>query len=372
MNDANTEKGVVRKIQIMTTGGTIGSMKEDGTTVVREEGEALSAYMRSLETLKESIYEEWNITIEFSFRDLFNKDSSDVNPSDWIKIIDAIVEDYDKYNSFVITHGTNTLGYTCSALSFALGNLGKPVILTGSQVPHLSPGSDASLNLENAIRIAVYPNIGLGAKTESVFNGVYAVFGSNVIAGPRVKKVTEFDYDAFKTFNAGNVGRIGRVIRINWDNLEKYQSKLKPFAEDAFDLDVVKDFDINIVSLTEFPGLNPEIFETLVERGTKGFVLRSFGGGDPSIKLLKAFDYLRENKIPIVVTTQAPDGVATMKVNDPGVKAEKKGAIPANDMSIESMSVKMAWLIGQEQSYQKIKRNMTNNIIGEVSDEKLD
>lgn len=361
-----------KKIRVFTTGGTIGSIKEEGVTKVKKDGETLSAFEQTLGTLKEAIFSEWSMNIEFFFKELFNIDSSDINPSEWVKIIDAIVEDYDHYDAFVITHRTNTLGYTCSALTFALGNLGKPVVLTGSQVPHSLPGSDATLNLENAIRVAVYPNIGLGAKTASVFNGVYAVFGSNVIAGSRVKKVTEFDYDAFKTFNAGNVGRIGRVIRINWENLEKYQDNLKPFAEDAFDLSINKDFDTNIVSLTEFPGLNSQIFETLVENGIKGFVLRSFGGGDPNGNLLTALDYLREKEIPIVVTTQAPDGVATMRVNDPGILAEKKGAIPANDMSIESMTVKMAWLLGQGKSYRKIVREMTNNFRGEISPEKLD
>ena len=133
-------------------------------------------------------------------------DSSDITPKHWIDLVNLIEVNYDEYDSFIVTHGTNTLGYTCAALSFAFANLNKPVILTGSQVPSGMPGSDALTNLNNAIRVAVWPY--------HPVKGIVAVFGSHIITGTRVKKSTEFDYDAFQSFTSASIGRIGRIINI--------------------------------------------------------------------------------------------------------------------------------------------------------------
>jgi L-asparaginase len=283
-----------------------------------------------------------------------------------------IKEKYDDYNSFIITHGTNTLGYTCAALSFALANPNKPIVLTGSQVPSGMPGTDALTNLNNAMRVAVWPRL-----DETPLKGVLAVFGSHIITGTRVKKDTEFDYDAFKSFSTGSIGRIGRIININESNLKTHLSYLStgqyPGARKAKGLICENDFDMRIASLTEFPGMSPDIFKNLVDNNDiRGFILRSFGAGDASANLHPAFEFLKSKEIPIVVTTQAPNGNSNFQVNEPGQYLKDKDlAIPAYDMSIESQTTKLAWLLAKknkgELNYLQICKEMVHDIRGEIN-----
>ena len=131
-----------------------------------------------------------------------------------------------------------------------------------------------------------------------------------------------------------------------------------------------KEFDTkNIASLTEFPGMSPDIFKTLVEQNNiKAFILRAFGAGDASLHLLPGFEYLKEKQIPIVVTSQAPSGVASFQVNESGkVLKDRNLAIPAFDMSMESMVTKLGWLLAQNLSYEQIKSKMLEDLHGEIN-----
>lgn len=351
-----------KKILLISTGGTIAQTKDDEGTSVSKGDKKADAFATALENASQ------NLGIEkIDPLPVLDKDSSNIVPEDWGVIVRAILENYDLYDSFVITHGTNTLGYTSAALSFALGKLGKPVILTGSQVPFGYPGSDAAMNLENAIRVAAYDK-GLA--------GVMAVFGSHIITGTRVKKTTEFEYDAFKSFNSSaSIGRVGRILKINKDALEAHLSWIEPRARYAKELDVKCHFDMNIASLTEFPGMSSDIFKVLVNsKKVKGVIYRATGAGDPNIakagvqfdNLREGFEYLQEKRIPIVVTTQAPDGVASMDVNEPGMLAFELGAIPAWDMSMEAMTAKFGWLLGRGTKYEDMRSEMTRNMMGEL------
>lgn len=358
------------KILLITTGGTIaGNVATDKQDegMVRTADEFSDIISPTLTVLNR----KYNIDIRIDPEELCDVDSSNISPQHWIDLAALIKTRYDDYDSFVITHGTNTLGYTCAALSFALANLNKPVILTGSQVPAGMPGTDALTNLNNALRVAVWPREGNPIK------GVLAVFGSHIITGTRVKKDTEFDYDAFKSFSIGSVGRIGRIININESNLEKHLSYLNtnayPAARTAKDLICENDFDMRIASLTEFPGMSPDIFKNLVDtNGIRGFILRSFGAGDASTNLLPAFEFLKSKEVPIVVTTQAPNGNSNFQVNEPGQYLKEHDlAIPAYDMSIESQTTKLAWLLAKknkgEITYRQIVREMVTDIRGEIN-----
>ena len=140
---------------------------------------------------------------EIDVRNIMNIDSSNAVPENWQQIAQAISEEYDKYDGFLITHGTNTMAYTASALSFALQNLGKPVVLTGAQVPAEVISTDGRNNLVNALRVCTLD-----------ISGVFVVFGSKIIMGVRSKKISESDLDAFATFNATDFGRIGIGIEL--------------------------------------------------------------------------------------------------------------------------------------------------------------
>lgn len=285
---------------------------------------------------------------------------------DWEVITQTIYDKYDDYDAFIVTHGTNTMGYTCAAVSFALGNLGKPVIFTGSQVSYGILGTDSVLNLENIVRV-ICENDRLA--------GVLLIFGSKVISGTRVKKKTEFDYDAFKTFGRSpDIGYLGNKVVFNQEMLNKHMSFLGIKSRSRAGLDLKNKFDNNIISLTEFPGLKSEFIISLVESGVKGFILRATGAGDPNVapedatypNLRDAFLYLQEHRIPIVVTTQAPDGVSSMSINNPGILAKELGAIPAWDMSMETMVTKLSWLIANGYQYEEIQELMVTSFRGEI------
>lgn len=353
-----------KRILIIATGGTIAGNVADNIISNKIKTD-LNSFTAIIDNAVGIIEQVWNIEVKPEVKELLNIDSSDFLPEHWTLLAATIQEQYDDFDAFIILHGTNTMGYTSAALSFALDNINKPVILTGAQVPLGYLGSDAVTNLVNSLRLAIW--------SYHQIKGVYAVFGSKIIAGTRVKKGTDFDYDPFKSFITGSIGQIGRVIRIEQPALEKhvsYLSKSSPLASHAASLVVRKDFNTSsIASLTEFPGLNAKIFQNLVDSmQIKAFVFRAFGAGDPSKELFEAFEYLKRSEIPIVVTTQAPNGVASFQVNENGKYLKDRDlAIPAFDMSIESITTKLAWLLAQNLSYEQIKVRMLTDLHGEIN-----
>lgn len=378
-------KSKVVKLLVLTTGGTIAGEVDESAAL--HGGSDIPTLLESLDQARADICKDSDLLdeIRLETREVAEVDSSNIEPSHWVKIIDTIADNYWKFDGFIVTHGTNTMGYTAAALSFALENLGKPVVVTGSQVPHGWPGSDALMNLQNSLRVATWHKQVGGPNGFKSIRGVVCVFGSHIITGTRAKKSTEFDYDAFQSFSTASLGRIGRVIRWNVENVIRhleYLSGTRPEAsltetgDHAHELSVVKEFDARVLSFTEFPGMNATTFESLSahligEARLKGVVFRAFGAGDVSTNLHPAFAYLKEQEIPIVVTTQAPNGNSNFSVNQPGIDLAKKGlATPAYDMSIESMTTKLMWLLGQELSYAEINRMLIDDLHGEVSKDK--
>ncbi|MFA6072963.1 MAG: asparaginase [Candidatus Woesearchaeota archaeon] len=352
-----------KRIKVIFTGGTVaGNVAE--SKISQSIKSDPNSFMAILENSVDIVKKNWNIEITPSICELFNIDSSNMQPENWTMIIDEIQNTYDDYDAFIILHGTNTMGYTAAALTFALENVNKPVILTGAQVPLGYLGTDSVTNLVNSLRMAVWGY--------HEIKGVMAVFGSKIITGARVKKGTDFDYDPFKAFQTGSLGNIGRFMRIDEAAMKKhigYLSKHKALAIQSRVLSVKKNFDTkSIASLTEFPGMSVEIFQSLVENnGIKAFIFRAFGAGDPSSHLFPAFEYLKKNEIPIVVTTQAPNGVSNFQVNETGQYLKEHDlAIPAYDMSIESITVKLSWLLAQKIKYEDIKQKMIEDMHGEI------
>ncbi len=352
----------MKKILIISTGGTISQEHTtEGIAVSNERAFKGDTFADVLDSFKNKL----NIDAIDSIT-IMNKDSSNMISKDWETIANSIYDNYDAYDAFIVTHGTNTMGYATAAVSYAIGNLGKPVIFTGSQVSYGIPGSDSIMNLENILRVIT---------EKDNLAGVFLIFGSKIITGTRVKKKTEFDYDAFKTFGRlPDIGYIGNSIVLNDASLNRHLSYLGIKSKVKNGLDMKNSFDNNIMSLTEFPGLKSEYIIKLAESGVKGFILRATGAGDPNVapasadypNLREAFAYLQEHKIPIVVTTQAPDGVSSMGINEPGILAKELGAIPAWDMSMETMVTKLSWLIACGYSYEEIQQLMITPFRGEI------
>lgn len=352
----------MKRILVISTGGTISQEHTDtGIAVSNDNAFKGTTFAGLLNLFKEKL----NLATIDSIT-IMNKDSSNMISKDWELIAQSIYDNYDEYDAFIVTHGTNTMGYATAAVSYAIGNLGKPVIFTGSQVSYGIPGSDAIMNLENILRVII--------EKDNVA-GVFLIFGSKIITGTRVKKKTEFDYDAFKTFGRlPDIGYLGNSIVFNDASLNRHLSYLGIRSKTKSGLELKNRFDNNIMSLTEFPGLKSEYIIKLAESGVKGFILRATGAGDPNVapegadypNLREAFSYLQEHKIPIVVTTQAPDGVSSMSVNEPGILAKELGAIPAWDMSMETMVTKLSWLIANGYSYEDIQEFMLTSFRGEI------
>lgn len=364
INPESTPSYTQKRVLIIFTGGTIAGNVATSEVAENKKSDP-NDFMNIVGNSVDVIRNTWNVNIESSIVELFNVDSSNIVPDNWTKLAAEIESKYDRYDAFIILHGTNTMGYTCAALSFAFENINKPVVVTGAQVPLGYLGSDATTNLINAMRLAVWEY--------HPIKGVMAVFGSKIISGTRVKKGTDFDYDPFKSFITGAMGQIGRLIKVDKGALEKhvsYLSKVKPLAVQSRVLSVKKEFDASsIVSLTEFPGMSPDIFKVLVEEnGAKAFIFRAFGAGDASERLFPAFRYLKKKKIPIVITSQAPSGVASFQVNETGQYIREHDlAIPAFDMSIESMTTKLAWLLAQNIPYYEMKGRMLEDLHGEIN-----
>jgi len=355
-----------KSLLIISTGGTIAQTRSEGegTTVNKGDqgaktfAEALGKALAEVNISKENVH-----AIQ-----IMDIDSSNLVPRHWEQMIDAIVDNYNDHDMFLLTHGTNTMGYTTAALSFALENLGKPVVVTGSQVPLKYAGTDALSNLEKSVMVAAYPDMA----------GVITVFGSRIIIGTRTKKMTEFGLDAFASFKTSPLGEVGsKGVHIKQSDLDAYLAFYGSKARFSRDLRVSKNFDMHIASFTEFPGMTSEfLIDAVKGSNIRGIVMRTSGAGDPNVlpenkkdeheNLRQAFQYLSDNKIPVVITTHAPDGVASMDINTPGREARALGAIPAWDMSIESMTVKLGWLLGQKLSYEEINAKMLTSLKGEI------
>ena len=282
---------------------------------------------------------------EISMRTIANIDSTDMDKRLWEEMVRVINKEYKNYDGFLITQGTNTLAYASSALSWALQGIGKPVVLTGAQIPAEHISSDARNNLVNALRLAT---MDLG--------GVFVVFGSKIILGCRAKKVSESELDAFKTFNDSDFGEISIAMVLKRATHRGHNKLFK--AKNGF--------EDNIACLTLIPGLQSKHITDLIDSGVKGIILRAYGSGDIPECLFLALMYAKKKKIPVVVTTQCPGGATVMGLNNVGKRALELGVIQAFDMSMETMSTKLMWLLARGHSYEAIQKAMHENMIGEV------
>lgn len=342
------------KILLITTGGTISQEDKDGKHI----SEGTIAKQGFLDSVRQNPN---NANVSIDVKDLFNIDSTNVTPMHWNEILKLLAAEYDNYDAFCITHGTNTMGMTSAALAFGLEVFDKPVYITGSQVPFGVEGADANQNFENMIRIA--------RDHYQKMKGVFVVMGSVVMLGTRVKKVSDNDYAAFNSFQQNALASFGSKAVLRFDeqrlvtNNEKYSGG-SPRVFSSYPTNV-------IASLTDHAGIDVNDLKLLVEQGgKKGFIMRGVGVGDIHESFTSILDFLRDKQVPIVITTQIPTGIASMDVNEPGMIAVEHGAIPMYDMNIESMGAKMAWLIGKGVDYKYFKKEMLNNYKGEIDSKK--
>lgn len=292
---------------------------------------------------------ELNQIAEIDTYPLFFEDSSDLNATHWRELALCIENNYSNYDGFVILHGTDTMAYTASALSFALTNLGKPVIFTGSQVPLSSIRSDARRNLINAIEMAT---MGL--------QDVGICFNDKVYKGNRTTKLSIGDFDAFGSPNHPTLAEIGLNIEFNTPPKNK-TDKLR----------VIPEFSNDVFVLTVHPSLNTDFLNCLDLTKIKAIICRTFGSGNFPMKgefnLLPFLEKCKQAGVIVVIISQADYDSADLTKYPAGRAALNVGAITGADMTLEAALTKMMWLLAQYDSKNEIEALYVKSLNGELS-----
>lgn len=327
----------MKNILLLATGGTIAS-------VVGNEGLAPGLSAEELLHYLPETSGEFHVDGKI----LMNQDSTNLQPEDWVKIAEAVYKYYDEYDGFVITHGTDTLAYTSSALSYMLQGLNKPVVLTGSQVPISFQKTDARKNVADALRFA----------SEEI-GGVFIVFDGRVILGTRAVKMRTKSYDAFESINHPYVAYVTR-------NEVKYQWKPEPNAGPLL-LNTKLCTDVFLMKL--YPGTKPEIFDFL--KGLyKGVIIESFGNGGLPFEgrnLLPKIKELTEAGTAVVITTQCLEEGEDLLLYEVGHKVAQYNVILSGDMNTEALVAKLMWVLGQSDTLDQVKQMIETPIAGDLS-----
>ena len=284
-------------------------------------------------------------------------DSSDMEPSHWARLVHIIQESYDRYDGFVILHGTDTMAYTASALSFMLENLSKPVILTGSQVPIGMLRTDGKENLITAIEIAASRN----AEGYKMMPEVCNYFERALMRGNRTTKISSEKFNAFKSYNYPSLAHSGIDIKFVPDRIRRSNGMpLKPHYL----------FDTNVVVLTLFPGIQQRLIASVFHTpGLKAIVMKTFGSGNAPQKqwLIDLIREAVEAGVVVVNITQCQSGSVEMDRYETGRQLLEAGVVGGYDSTPECALTKLMFLLGHQLPYEEVCRLMNTDLAGEIT-----
>lgn len=333
-----------KRVLIIYTGGTIGMKRTDKgyAPVSGFLGQAIAA----MEDMKSDRAPKWDL---HEMSPLL--DSSDITVKEWNKIAKVVYDNYDNYDGFVVLHGTDTMAYTASALSFILHGLDKPVVLTGSQIPLSEIRSDGRDNLITSMLIAA----------EGVANEVCLYFSGKLLRGNRAVKMSADRLVAFDSPNYPHLADVGISIKYNYPAMVKPSGKkfeMRPFS------------DVPIGVLKIFPGIQFGLFESIMTKKLSGIVLETFGAGNiPSDggALIPIIQKAFESGSVITVCSQCPSGTVTLGAYETSSALKNAGAVSGFDMTTEAAVAKLYYLFSLNLTTDEIKHYMEKDLRGEIT-----
>ena len=327
-----------KNILLLTTGGTIAS-KPGGQGLEPQRSDVMERELEQLRTY-------YRITV----RDLICLDSSNITPEEWQLIARHIYEDRAGFDGVVVSHGTDTMAYTASAVTFMLPNIDIPVVFTGSQLPLADMLSDGPENLRTAFAMAA-----------SGHPGVFLAFDRKVMLGCRAVKIRASGFSAFESVNARYAAQVtNRGLAVDTSVLPVPGGP--PRLADALSQNVF------LLKLT--PGLNPAVFDVLAAMGYKGIVIEAFGLGGVNVlhKGLRGIRRAVEDGISVVVTTQCLYDSSDLRVYQVGNQLLDLGVIQGRDMTTEAAMTKLMWALGQNINPEQVKDLFEKSLAGEITE----
>ena len=337
------------KILLIYTGGTIGMVKDFETNTLKAFN-----FDNLLVRIPEIRQLDCNIST-YSFEEPI--DSSNMNPEYWVQIAEIIQKNYDEVDGFVVLHGSDTMSYTASALSFMLENLSKPVVFTGSQLPIGDLRTDAKENLITAIQVASLQENGEAQIKEVCLYFEYKLYRAN-----RTSKINAEHFEAFASLNYPELAVSGVHLKVFPANLLENDSSGTFFVH--------KDMCPDIAVLKLYPGITEAVVRAVLNTpNIKGVVLETYGAGNaPTLKWF--VDLLEETllkRIHIVNVTQCSGGSVIMGHYETSVQLQKMGLISGADITFEAAITKMMYLLSKKLSEKEFKKMFETSIKGELT-----